>query len=287
MNHPIVVVAFGTTSRARAIYENADERLKERFPNNDIHWAYNSRIVRHLLKKKKIELPTPLSVLNELASQGHEWATVQSYNMICGHEFHRIREDVSSAPIRVSVGHSLLCGPEDFQAVAKALGPFFEKDPDEAVVFVGHGTDHCSWSVYPAFEHMLQSHYGERAFVGMVEGDWLSDEAVAGKIRSGGFKRARLVPLMIVAGVHFQEDLAGDEDSWKTVFESQGIETVLEADGLGARPEIVDIFADHIQSALDVIPGHNDLALLGLNGEGYENTELVADSPERTLQTTG
>ena len=287
MNHPIVVVAFGTTSRARTIYEKADKRLKERFPRNDIHWAYNSRIVRHLLKKKKIELPTPLSVLEKLASQGHEWATVQSYNMICGHEFHRIREEVSSAPIRVSVGHSLLCGPEDFQAVAKALGPFFEKDLDEAVVFVGHGTDHCSWSVYPAFEHLLQNLYGERAFVGMVEGDWLSEETVAEKIRLSGFKRARLVPFMIVAGVHFQEDLAGDEDSWKTIFEAQGIETALETDGLGARPEIVDIFANHIQSALDVIPGRNELACLALNGEGYENSELGTDSPERALQTTG
>ena len=161
--------------------------------------------------------------------------------------------------MQVSVGNSLLCGPQDFEAVANSLAPFFSKDPDEAVVLVGHGTDHCCWSVYPAFEHFLQNRYGNRAYVGMVEGDWHSEEAVADKIRAASFRRARLVPFMIVAGIHFQEDLAGDEDSWKTVFEEKDIETALETEGLGARPEIVDIFADHIQSALDVIPGHKDL----------------------------
>ncbi len=283
MDHPIVVVAFGTTTRAMAVYEKIDERLKVRFPSHEIHWAYNSRIVVHRLKKRNIELPTPRLVLEKLASQGCDWAAVQSFNMICGHEFHRLRREVSLGPVRVSVGHSLLCGPEDFEATANALSCFFEQDPEEAVVLVGHGTDHCCWSVYLAFEHYLQSRYGKRALVGMVDGDLLSKEIVAEKVRASGFGRARLVPFMIVAGVHFREDLAGEEDSWKTAFEKHNVETVLEAEGLGARPEIVEIFGNHIQSALDVIPGRNNLIFANSERGPDGKIEACLDPLERAV----
>jgi sirohydrochlorin cobaltochelatase len=59
---------------------------------------------------------------------------------------------------------------------------------------------------------------------------------------------------MLVAGVHFEEDLAGPEDSWKSAFEAQKLEVVLETEGLGAQNPIIDLFGDHIQHALSVIP---------------------------------
>lgn len=259
MKHPIVIAAFGTTSRARAIYDLVDAKLRERFAGHEIHWAYTSRIVRHKLGKQAIELPPPAEVLEKIASLGHDWAVVQSFNMICGHEFHRLREEALAGPPRVSIGHSLLCGPEDFFALAKTLAPVFEKNADEAVVLAGHGTDHCSWSVYPAFEQTLRHRYGPRAFVGVVEGDWPSRESVIDNIRAAGFDRARLVPLMLVAGVHFKEDLTGPEDSWKSALEEHGISADVESEGLGGRPGVIDIFGDHIQSALDIIPDNQKI----------------------------
>lgn len=252
--HPIVIAAFGTTSRARDVYAKVDRGLKERFSGHEIHWGYSSRIVSHKLKKLNIVQPTPSDILEALAAQGHGWAVVQSFNMICGHEFQRLLNSVQNGPIRVSIGHSLFCGPKDLDAVAKSMVPVFAKSPDEAVVFVGHGTDHCVWSVYPAFEKMLRDYYGDRAFVGVVEGQWPDRETVIAEIKAKQFKRVRLVPCMLVAGVHFAEDLAGDEDSWKTAMQAQGMEVVLEKEGLGGRPAIIDIFAGHIQQALDVIP---------------------------------
>lgn len=254
MNHPIVIAAFGTTSRARTVYDRVDERLRRLFPDHEIHWAYSSRIVRHKLKKRGVHAPTPLDVLEKIAEQGGEWAVVQSFNMICGHEFYRLGQSVLKGPPRVSIGHSLLCGPGDFSAVAEALAPYFAVDSKEAVALVGHGTDHCAWSVYPALEAVLRRRYGARAFVGVIEGDRPTRDAVIHDVQSAGFERVRLAPLMLVAGIHFEEDLVGPDDSWKSAFEAKGVEVAVEKEGLGGLPGIIDIFCGHIESALNVIP---------------------------------
>ena len=63
-----------------------------------------------------------------------------------------------------------------------------------------------------------------------------------------------LIPLMLVAGVHFIEDMYGNEDSWKTAFEARDIDVSAEQKGLGMNPGIIEMFCSHIQDALDVIP---------------------------------
>lgn len=254
MKHPIIVAAFGTTSRARTIYSLVDSRLKKHFPGHDIHWAFTSRIVRGHLKKRRIDTLSPAAMVARLADQGHRWAVVQSLNMICGHEFHRLVSDVQNSRCRVSIGHSLLCSREDHQAVARTLAAFFRKDEAEAIVLVGHGTDHCIWTAYPAFFQQLREMYGRRAYGGVIEADHPDREMLIGRIKNAGFQRVRLVPFMLVAGVHFEEDLAGQEDSWKTAFETRGIDVVLETEGLGMRTSIIDIFGTHIADALSVIP---------------------------------
>ncbi|MBC7359558.1 MAG: sirohydrochlorin cobaltochelatase [Desulfacinum sp.] len=252
MKTPIIVAAFGTTSRSRAVYETVHVHLKRRFAGHPIQWAFTSRFVRARLQGA--DLPSPGEAVRRLADQGHRWAVVQSFHMICGHEFHRLVQEVQHPACRVSMGHSLLCRPEDHRAVAEALAPVFALDESEAVVLVGHGTDHCSWSAYPAFGFRLREMYGPRAFVGVIEGGWPDREALVGRIVESGFRRARLVPFLLVAGVHFREDLAGSEDSWKTVLEARGVRVALETEALGSRPSILDIFAQHMGQALEAIP---------------------------------
>ncbi len=254
MKCPIVIAAFGSTTRARSAYARIDEQLQKRFAGHEIFWGYNSRIVRSRLRQQSVELPTPREVLDRIGGQGHKWAVVQSLNMICGHEFHRMKDEVLKHAVRVSIGHSLLCSPGDFLKAADAMAPFFERDRREAVVFVGHGTDHCAWSVYPAFELLLRQRHGGRAFVGVIEEGWPRLETVIENVRSAGLDRVRLVPLLLVAGMHFEKDLAGPGDSWKSAFEARGIRVSLELAGLAANPRIIEIFGDHMESAMDVIP---------------------------------
>lgn len=254
MKYPIIIAAFGTTSRARKVYEKVDNRLKARFPGHDIHWAFTSRMVRSLLKKRKIITTHPAQMISQLADEGHTWAVVQSFNMICGHEFYRLVNDAQHPQCRASVGHSLLCSQEDHQEVAKALAPIFAKDPKEAIILVGHGTDHCSWTVYPAFYQRLVQIYGIRAFGGMIEEAYPDRDILIERIKKAGFDQVRLVPFMLVAGVHFEEDLAGPEDSWKTACQAVGLDVEMETEGLASRAPIIELLCKHIESALSVIP---------------------------------
>ena len=254
MTPPIIIAAFGTTSKSRAVYKQVDANFKRHFSRHQILWAFTSRIVRRHLDKNKINLRSTEEVLADVAEQGHPWAVVQSFNMICGHEFHRLVEEAQHPDCRVSVGHSLLCSPRDHHAVAVALAPVFTRDESEAIVLVGHGTDHCAWTTYPAFYHRLREMYGQRVFGGIIDDGWPGRDTIIRLIVDAGFDRVRLMPLMLVAGIHFEEDLAGSGDSWKTALESHGIQVVLENEALGARPPIIDIFTEHIRSALAVIP---------------------------------
>jgi sirohydrochlorin cobaltochelatase len=213
-------------------------------------------MVRHQLSQRRVATRHPAEVVTDLAAAGHRWVVVQSLNMICGHEFYRLIDEVQvAAPdCRVSVGHSLLCSQADHEALCAALAPLFDPAREEAVLLVGHGTDHCIWTAYPAFYQRLREHYGGRAFGGMIEEGYPDRDTLIDTIIHEGFQRVRLVPFMLVSGVHFEEDLAGETDSWKTACEAKGLSVDLEPGGLGQRPSVLAIFADHIASALAVIP---------------------------------
>ncbi len=255
MTIPIVIATFGTTSRAMQTYAHMDAVFKKRFAGHEIHWAYTSRMVKDRLKPVKNITPRhPHQVLEALARQGHPWAMVQSLHLTNAHEFYRLVAEVDHCGIRTSMGLPLLSAIEDYEAVVRALAPLVEKHADEAVVLVGHGTDHPSWSSYPALKSMLQQKFGAKVHVGTVENGYPDRDAVVRAVVNSGYARVRLASFMLVAGVHFEEDLAGDQDSWKTVFEAAGIQVELEKGGLGLNQQIIEIFCRHMEAALDIIP---------------------------------
>ncbi|MFW5819208.1 MAG: sirohydrochlorin cobaltochelatase [Desulfovermiculus sp.] len=255
MNIPIVMAAFGTTTRARRTYDILDAKVREIYPHHPVHWAFTSRMVRDRIESNQGQsYKHPHQVLHELAQAGHEWAVVQSLHLVCGHEFDRLVDEVQDCGLRTSIGLPLLDSPQDYLAALTALLKEMQSTEDEALVLVGHGTDHAIWAAYPALERMARKHLHGRVFVGAVEGCPEAEEVVSDVVKAG-FVKVRLVPCMLVAGVHFQEDLCADEeDSWKSLLESSGIDVRLESRGMGELPGIGDIFCSHIQDALDVIP---------------------------------
>ena len=122
-NIPIVLAAFGTTSRAMDTYSGIDTAVKRAFPGHPVRWAYTSRMVRsHMKKKHRANMKNPLQVLDELAAQGrHAWAVVQSMHFICGHEFYRLMNEVKESPVRTSIGLPFLTSPADYQDLATAI----------------------------------------------------------------------------------------------------------------------------------------------------------------------
>ncbi len=254
MKTPIVITAFGTTTKAMDTYDYMDRIIRERFSNHKIKWAYSSRMVRDFSKRRKnIDLKSPQQVLSDLVAEGYPWSIVQSLHLLCGHEFYRLVQEVKQSPVRTSMGLPLLSGPEDYEDVVNELGSTFPDYANEAVVLVGHGTDHPAWSSYMALHHMFREKFGPRIFMGVVEG-YPSRKKLVEMVKKTGFKKVLLIPFMIVAGVHFIEDLSGEKDSWKTAFEEEQILVSIEKAGLGFQPSIIDILCRHIQEALNVIP---------------------------------
>lgn len=249
---PIILTAFGTTAKAFSTYEKMDAIFQAVFPENPIHWAYSSRMVKHAMKKK-LDLKDPLQTAQMLVEQGHAWVVMQSLHLICGHEFDRLVGERDHVDIRSAVGLPLLTSHTDYEKTAKALGSLVPDDPNQAVVFVGHGTDHPAWTAYPALEAVFRKQYNDRIYVGVVE-DFPGMDYTLARIKKDGYQKVTLVPLMLVAGVHFQEDLTREEDSWQKTFERSGIEVSLVDQGIGRIDGITKIFCDHIMDALDVIP---------------------------------
>ncbi len=282
MQIPIVLTAFGTTTRARETYDFMDTIIQAAFPGHDILWAFSSRMVRDRLKqKKKFQARHPHEVLRALADRGHEWAVVQSVHLLGGHEFYRMIDEVQTQPIRTSIGLPLLSSWEDYRHLARALGLPGDLPPGEALVLVGHGTDHPAWAAYPALESILRQVYGPQIFVGVVEGSPSRDEVVRA-VTAAGVRKVRLIPLMLVAGTHFIEDLCDGEDSWQAAFTGAGLEVTVTPRGIGLREAVVDIFIDHIREALDIIPAsdHQATKILG-------ESHLEIPEPLRALGKTG
>ena len=252
---PIVLTAFGTTTKAMDTYNYMDKIIRERFSNHKIEWAYSSRMVRDFSKKRKnIDLKSPQQVLSDLVAEGYPWSIVQSIHLICGNEFDRLVEEIQHVPIRTSAGLPLLHSPKDYDRVAAAIGGLLPELKEECVIMAGHGTDHPMWAAFIAFEHKLQELYGSDIRVGMIENKD-SCERIVQAVKESGKKKVLLIPFMLVAGVHFKEDLVGNnEDSWKNRIESEGIEVRAIDKGLGFYLPIVEIFIDHIEDALDAIP---------------------------------
>jgi sirohydrochlorin cobaltochelatase len=251
---PVVITAFGTTTKALKTYDHVDAFVRRRFPDRDIRWAYTSRMVRDRVRQnRKPRFPDPAEALSELHDAGHAWAVVQSLHVLCGHEFDRMVETAKAARVRTAVGLPLLCAPEDFDEVVGAMAPELRPGDDEAVVLAGHGTDHPMWCAYEALEQRFRRVVGPHLHVGLVEGSPGAGDILT-RVRMGGCSRVRLVPFMLVAGRHVLEDLAGPEESWKARFEAAGLKVTLDDRGLAERDGIMEVFCRHIAEVLDVIP---------------------------------
>ena len=151
-------------------------------------------------------------------------------------------EIVATSRAMTTVKTDVLVGfNEAFEELKKDLD---KMDIDEAVVFMGHGTEHESHSSYPAIEYMFRD-YGINAFVGTVEG-YPELEQVIKKLKNRNIKTVDLLPFMLVAGDHAINDMASDEeDSWKTILEKEGFNVKVHVKGLGENPYIQEKFKNH------------------------------------------
>ena len=255
----LLVVSFGTSfnDSRRLTIGAIEESLAESFPDWSVRRGFTSQIIiDHVLSRDGVAIDNVTEALNRAADNGVKTLVVQPTHLMDGFEYNDLVDELAGfadAFEAIAVGEPLLSSEEDFAAVAEAIVQATAEydDGETAICFMGHGTEAESNGVYAKMQQVLSEAGYENYFIGTVEAEPSVEDLLAA-VQAGDYKRVVLRPLMIVAGDHANNDMAGDEeDSWKSVFESAGYEVECVLSGLGELEAIRDLFVQHAQAAMD------------------------------------
>ncbi len=253
MEKAILVVSFGTSynETRKKTLDRIEEDVRNAFPEYGVFRAWTSGMIRSkLLKRDGVYIPDVKEALEKLAKDGVREVIVQPTHMINGYENDAMAAAVESMRDsfeRVSVGAPLLSSGEDNSKVLQVTVEELHPGEDEALVLMGHGTEHYADAVYAALDYRLKDMGHMDFYMGTVEG-YPPLESVVRMVKKSDVRKVLLAPFMIVAGDHAMNDLSGDaEGSWKSVFEREGYEVRCILKGLGEYEGIRRIFLDHIR----------------------------------------
>jgi sirohydrochlorin cobaltochelatase len=254
----ILLVAFGSSKpSAQVSFENIDQKVKSAYHGIPVRWAYTSHIIRQKLAKQGKHLDSPEVALAKMQDEGFSHVAVQSLHTIGGAEYHDLRRTVGAFKLmggfqRIILGYPLLATQQDMQRAVDAVIKSIPKDRqrNEAVLLMGHGTHHPANAFYAALMFQLQLK-DPNIFVGTVEG-YPQIDIIKELLLKNNIKKAYLMPFMSVAGDHAQNDMAGDEDdSWKSVLTKAGITCVPILKGTAEHASFVDIWVSHIRGPMN------------------------------------
>lgn len=258
----IVVMSFGTTfvdSRNKTINPTI-ELIKAQHPGVPVITTYTSHIIRdRVLKNEGIKIPTPEEALADLKAQGYTRIALTSLDIIPGIEF-----DYKTAVYnlykenfkKMTIGTPLMYfqgqedQPDDCEAAMKALSSQFPRlGKKDAVLLMAHGTPHPANAYYSVMQNRLDEIAGGKAIIFSVEG-WPALEHVIPQLKEKGIKNITLMPMMMVAGDHANNDMAGDEeDSYKNILIKEGFKVEPYLHGMGENMNVRKIFAQRADEA--------------------------------------
>lgn len=259
MKKAILVVSFGTSHKdtrektLSVIYED----IAKTFCDYAIYEAWTSNMIRK--KVKETENLCVLSVKEAMEQMKKDDIThiiIQPTHVINGVENDLMKEQVltyESDFASIVFGTPLLTTASDYTSVVEILEEeFCDIKKEEAIVLMGHGTIHHANSAYAALAYECQDKGLKNVFLGTVEA-YPDLPAILRGLEAFHAKKVHLAMLMIVAGDHAKNDLAGEnEDSWNSVLTKEGYDTVLHMKGLGEYPKIREMFLLHIKQAQSI-----------------------------------
>ncbi len=255
----ILVVSFGTSyEETRKLTIDAIEAsIAEAYPDHQIYRAWTSKMILAKLKKRDhLHINNVAEAMEQMIKDGITDVIVQPTHVINGIENDRMKEDALSFQDSfqsIRFGTPLLTSEEDNRFLIHAVSEEFSSlKEDEVLVLMGHGTTHYANSIYAALDYTFKDSGHANIFVGTVEA-YPSMESLMKMVKAYAPKKVVLAPFMIVAGDHARNDMAGDDpDSWYSQFAAEGfvVEPVLK--GLGQYPGVRQLFAKHIQDAIDL-----------------------------------
>ena len=188
-----------------------------------------------------------------LTDGSYDRVVIQPTHFLYGLEYESLKASVEEAKKRfpaLLLGAPLLSGTGDLQALAQVLSQEFPKKENSALVLMGHGTPHFSNVVYPAMQAVFHMMGRKDVYVGTVEG-WPEIDEICKELQTGNYTHVRTASLMLVAGDHALNDMAGDEeDSWKSILTREGYEVECIMQGLGVLPGVQEMYRRHLQELL-------------------------------------
>ena len=277
----ILVVSFGTSfndSRAEDI-GGVEKALQAAYPDWSVRRAFTAQIIiNHVQARDDEKIDNMDQALERAVDNGVKNLVVQPTHLMHGAEYDELTEAVENykdkfesvkiaEPLLGEVGADETAINEDKAAVAEAITAEavktagFDsldaaKEERTAFVFMGHGTSHTAKISYSQMQTQMEQLGYENVFIGTVEGEPedTACEAVIEKLKNAGYKKVILRPLMVVAGDHANNDMAGDDDdSWKSQFEASGVFDSIDTQiaGLGEIDAIQQLYVAHTQAAID------------------------------------
>lgn len=253
MKQALVIVNFGTSvPSAQEDIAQVEQTLVSVMPDADCYRATTSPTIRRIFKRRGQQAHSLEEVLEQLIPMGYERVIVQPTHLLYGIEYDKIRSAVlpyAGQFETLLLGKPLLSGTDDLMFLAECLKEAFAPG-EEALVLMGHGTEHFANAVYPAFQTALRLLDYPGSYVGTVEG-WPTLDQVILQLKADQKKKVLLMPMMLVAGDHACNDMAGnDPDSWKSRLEAEGFEVRCHMRGLGNLPRIQSLYRRHLQDLI-------------------------------------
>ncbi|MGN0803649.1 MAG: sirohydrochlorin cobaltochelatase [Candidatus Faecivicinus sp.] len=255
----LLVVSFGTSynDNRRLTIGAIEAAMEEAFPDYSVRRGFTSQIIIDHVKSRDGEVIDNMTeALDRAVANGVKTLVVQPTHLMNGLEYNDVVAELASyadAFEQIAIGEPLLTSDEDFQTVMQAVVDATAEfdDGQTAICFMGHGTEAESNGVYGKMQQLLTDAGYANYYVGTVEAEPTLDDVLAA-VEAGDYTKVVLRPLMIVAGDHANNDMAGDEeDSWKSAFEAAGYEVTCEVKGLGELEAIQQLLVAHAQAAID------------------------------------
>lgn len=256
----VLVVSFGTSyNDSRDITIGAiEEAIAKAFPDYEVRRAFTSQIIIDKLKERDgLEIDNVEEALDRAVADGITTLVVQPTHLMDGYEYTDLSnalEQYKDKFDKVVIGAPLLTEDADYDAVIAAITAHTASydDGETAICFMGHGTEAASNVVYGTLQDKLTAAGYENYYIGTVEAEPSIDDVLEALNAKGTYKKVVLEPLMVVAGDHANNDMAGDEeDSWKTILTDAGYEVECLIEGLGQISEIQQIYVQHTQAAVN------------------------------------
>lgn len=277
----LLVVSFGTSyndSRTEDI-KGIEDALQEAYPDWSVRRAFTAQIIiNHVQARDGEKIDNMQQALERAVDNGVKNLIVQPTHLMHGAEYDELIETLDeyrdefetvkvAEPLLGEVGADATVINEDKKAVAEAITAEAVKDAGYdslqaakedgvAYVFLGHGTFHTAKVSYTQMQNQMAQLGYDNVFIGTVEGDpeETSCEAVIEAVAEAGYQKVILRPLMVVAGDHANNDMAGEEeDSWKSMFAASGKFDSVDAQikGLGSIPAIQELYIAHTAAVIN------------------------------------